>query len=167
MVLSEPGEEMLEKLIAGFLPLFFNGWGGVTTYRLLGVPFHITLAFITLYWSGTLLLTYYGTDWATKRMIKWKSVNSLIKILRKWWGKVMRNLKFRKRLTERGVFWLINQKKWVTLVLTFVPLPQLPTITIIAARLMKIRYALPILLLGNVFRTFVLVAIIYQLFPAL
>ena len=168
MVLLKLGGEMLEKLIAGFLPLFFNGWGGVTTYRFLGVPFYITLTLITLYWSGTLLLTYYGTGWVTRRMTKRKSINSLIKILRKWWGKVMRNPKFRKRLTEKGVFWLINQKKWVVLALTFIPyVPQLPTITIIAARLMKIKHALPILLLGNAFRTFVLVATIYQLFPIL
>lgn len=159
---------MLEKLITGFLPLFFNGWSGVTTYRFLGVPFHITLALITLYWSGTLLLTYYGTGWITKRMTEWKSINSLIKILKKWWKKAIRVQKIRKRLTERGVFWLINQKKWVVLVLTFIPyVPQLPTITIIAARLMKIKHALPILLLGNAFRTFILVATIYQLFPTL
>lgn len=168
MVLLELGGEMLEKLIAGFLPFFFNGLGGVTTYRLLGVPFHTTLAFVTLYWSGTLLLTYYGTGWIAERTTKWESINSLIKILKKWWRKVIRTLKFRKRLIERGVFWLINQKKWVTLALSFIPyVPQLPTITIIAARLMKIRYALPILLLGNAFRTFILIATIYQLFPAL
>jgi len=159
---------MLEKLIAGFLPFIFNGWGGITTYRFLGVPFYITLSFVVLYWSGTLLLTYYGTGWIAKRTMEWKNINNLIGILKKWWKRAVRILKFRKRLVEKSVFWLINQKKWVTIALTFVPyVPQLPTATIIAAKLMKIKYALPILLLGNAFRSLILVATIYQLFPVL
>lgn len=159
---------MLEKLITGFLPFFFNGLGGVTTYRLLGVPFHITLAFVVIYWSGTLLLTYYGTGWIAKRVARRESINNLIKTLKKWWGKATKTLKFQRKLTERGVFWLINQKNWITLALSFMPyIPQLPTMTIIAARLMKIRRALPILLIGNAFRTFILVVTIYKLFPTL
>jgi len=156
---------MLEKIIAGFLPFFFNGLGGVTAYRLLGVPFYVTLTFVSIYWSGTLLLTYYGTGWLARIITKWESIDNLIKILKKWWKKATRALKFRKKLTERGVFWLINQKSWVTLALSFIPyIPELPTITIISARLMKIRHALPILLIGNAFRAFILVATIYQLF---
>lgn len=159
---------MLEKLLTGFLPLFFSGLGGVTTYRLLGVPFYITLAFLTLYWSGTLLLTYYLGGEMAKGIIEWESVNSLIKIFKRWREKATRTLKFRRRLIERGILWLINQKNWVTLALSFIPyVPQLPTMTIIAARLMKIRRALPILLIGNAFRTFILVVTIYQLFPTL
>ena len=159
---------MLEKLITGFLPFFFNGIGGVLTYRLLGVPFHITLAFVTIYWSGTLLLTYYGTGWIAKRLVKRKSIKDLIKTLRKWWEKATRTLRFRKKLTERGILWLINQKGWIVLALSFVPyVPQLPTMTIIVTRLMRLRWGLPILLIANAFRTFILVATIYQISPVL
>jgi hypothetical protein len=167
IALLKLGEKMLGKLITGFPLLFLNGFGGITAYRLLGVPFHITLSFTIIYWTGTLIITYYGTDWAIRKMIRWKSINCLIKILNRWWKKVKSNLRFGEKTKEKGVFWLVNQKNWVTLTLNFIPLPQLPTITIIAARLLKIKKALPILFLGNIFRAFILTAIAYQLFPAL
>ena len=159
---------MIEKLIAGFVFLFFSGIGGVTAYRLMGVPFHITLIFVTLYWSGTLLITYYGTGWIVKKIKKWESVNIFINSSKKWWEKKIRVLSKRKRFREKAVLWLTEQKEWVVLLLTFIPyVPELPTITIIAARLMKIKYALFFLLLGNFFRTFILVATVYQFLPSL
>ncbi|HDJ30585.1 MAG TPA: hypothetical protein ENF31_01340 [bacterium] len=159
---------MIKRLIAGFVLLCFNGIGGVTAYRLLGIPFHITFFIVTVYWSCTLLLTYYGTGWIAKRIRKWKYINILISSATGWWRQKMVLLQSQERLREKCILWLVKQKEWVVMVLTFVPLiPELPTITIIAARLMKIKYALPILLTGNLFRTFVLVATIYQLLPSL
>jgi len=143
--------------------MVLNGWAAVIYWRVHGVPFWIATLMLTAYWSLTLALTYFGTGWSIKALKKWGPSKTLIEK----WKEINRIYKANPlpRRSERLVRWLSRKKGWIVFSLTFIPyVPELPTATIVAARTMKLRYALPILLIGNAFRVLILCCTVYLTF---
>jgi hypothetical protein len=147
---------MLSELI-GFLLMVLNGWTAVIYWRIQGVSFELAFLMLTVYWSFTLLLTYFGTGCIIDILEKWFLTEELsIKIV-----------KFRKitpfyNQRDRIVDWLTRQKISIIFILAFIPcIPEIPTLVIIATRIIKIKYGLLILLAGNIFRVFVLCYAVY------
>ena len=141
--------------------MILNGWAVIIYWRLQGFSFWLSFAMLTTYWSLTLLLTYFGTGWLVKTLSKWKitkeSIESFQKTIKKYNNKNPLN-----RRKKKIIECLSEKKAWIVYSLSFVPfVPELPTITIAAARIMKLKYALPILLAANAFRVAMLCIVIY------
>jgi|GEM_PF-5795772 len=155
---------MIEELI-GLGLMILNGWAAVIYWNLQGIPFWQATISLTTYWSITLIFTY----WITNPIIlflkkifyflkKWEPLGVLIdKILKK-----IKGFGLNIEIKEKTINWLIKRKGIVIGILTFIPyIPELPTATIIAARIVKMKYGLAILLAGNAFRVFILCYTVY------
>ena len=143
--------------------MILNGWAATIYWRIHGVPLWTATLMLTAYWSLTLVLTYFGTGWVIKVLKKWGPSENLIERLKETNRIYKTNPLYRKN--RRLVKWLSRKKGWIVFSLTFIPyVPELPTATIVAARAMKLRHALPILLIGNAFRVSILCCTVYLIF---
>lgn len=151
---------MIEELI-GFILMVINGWAAVIYWKLNGIPFWQSTLFLTIYWSLTLLITYWFTGGVLDLLKKWEPFGVLSQRISEKTKKFKRlNLAREKR--QNAIKWLIQRNNLIIGILTFIPLvPELPTLTIIAARIVKMKHALIILLLGNAFRVLVLCFSVY------
>lgn len=149
---------MLSELI-GFLLMVLNGWAAVIYWRIQGVSFELAFLMLTVYWSFTLLLTYFGTGWIIDILKKWSLTKELsIKIAE------FRKINPLYNQREGIIDWLTRRKTSIILILAFIPcIPEIPTLVIIATRIIKIKHGLSILLAGNIFRVFVLCYAVYFL----
>ena len=151
---------MIEELI-GFALMVLNGWAAVIYWKIQGIPFWQATVILTIYWSFTLLLTYQLTGGAIGLLKKWEPFRVLTERISEKTKKIKR-INSIKEKREKAINWLIKRSGLVISILTFIPLvPELPTATIIAARVIKMKGALIILLLGNAFRVFVLCYAVY------
>ena len=149
--------------IIGIILMVLNGWAAVIYWRVHGVSFWLATLMLTAYWSLTLTLTYFGTGWLIKVLKKWGLSKSLIEKLKEI-NRIYRANPLSRR-NGRLARWLSQKKGWIVFSLTFVPyVPELPTATIVAAKAMKLRHALPILLIGNAFRVLILCCTVYLTF---
>jgi len=141
--------------------MILNGWLAVIYWKLHEIPFWQATITLTIYWSFTLLITYGTACGAIGLLKKWEPSRVLAqKFLEKIKG--LKIFAFVGEKRANAVNWLIKKGSLVIGFLTFVPLlPELPTITIIAARIIRMKYALIILLAGNAFRVFVLCYAVY------
>lgn len=149
--------------VIGIILMILNGWAAAIYWRTSGVPLWQATLMLTAYWSFTLMLTYFGTGCIMKVLKKW----SLVKTLAEKSKEIKRIYKTNPfyRKNRELVKWLSRKKGWIVFSLTFVPyVPELPTATIITARAMNLRYALPILLIGNAFRVLMLCYTVYLIF---
>ena len=151
---------MIEELI-GFALMVLNGWAAAIYWKIQGIPFWQATATLTIYWSFTLFFTYQGTGFAINRLKKWEPFRVLLERISEK-AKKNKRLSSIKEKREKMINWLIERSGLAISILTFIPLlPELPTATIIAARAIKMKGALIILLLGNAFRVFVLCYAVY------
>lgn len=151
---------MIEELI-GFALMVLNGWAAVIYWKIQGIPFWQATVILTIYWSFTLLLTYQLTGGAIGLLKKWEPFRVLTERISEKTKKIKR-INSIKEKREKAINWLIKRSGLVISILTFIPLlPELPTLTIIAARVIKMKYALIVLLAGNAFRVFVLCYAVY------
>lgn len=144
--------------------MVINGWAAVIYWRTQGISFQSAFLLLTFYWSFTLILTYYGTDLATYLLKKLEPFKVLIEISKEVIRVYSCNPVYKKR--KKVINWLSQKKAKIVFSLAFIPLPELPTATIVAARVMKLKYALFILLLGNAFRVLVMCSFVY-FFPSI
>jgi len=149
---------MLSELI-GFLLMVLNGWAAVIYWRIQGVSFELAFLMLTVYWSFTLLLTYFGTGWIIDILKKWSLTKELsIKIAE------FRKMNPLYNRRDGIIDWLTRRKTSIIFILAFIPcIPEIPTLVIIATRIIKIKHGLSILLAGNIFRVFVLCYAVYFL----
>jgi hypothetical protein len=151
---------MISEII-GFLLMVLNGWAVIIYWRLQGIPFWISLGMLTTYWSFTLLLTYFGTGWLIDILTKWRISRESIDSLQKTIKRYKKKNPFNKR-KKKIIECLLKKKAWIVYSLSFVPfVPELPTMTIAAARIMKLKHAIPILLAANAFRVSMLCIVVY------
>jgi len=144
--------------------MILNGWAVIIYWKIQGISFLTALSILTIYWSLTLIITYYGTDLATYLLKKMEPFEVLIETFKEVIKVYNSNPIYKKR--GEIINWLSREKAQIVFSLTFIPVPQLPTITIIAARIMKLKYGLPVLLIGNVFRITIMCLIVY-FFPSI
>lgn len=141
--------------------MVINGWAAAIYWKLQGIPFWQATVTLTIYWSFTLLLTYQLTGGAIGLLKKWEPFKVLLEKISEKIKKI-KWLDSIKEKREKMINWLIKRSGLAISILTFIPLlPELPTATIIAARTIKMKGALIILLLGNAFRVFVLCYAVY------
>ena len=157
------------EIIEGLLRLMFlHAWPAVVFWEKNGIPFEIAFFVLISYWTFWLILIYYKlNNWLIKLSRKWRPLEIFITTTKRETDKMIKNIprwKFQKKLIN----WLVSKGKTITLILTFVPwIIILPTATIIAARLMKIPRAFPVLLAGGIFRAFILCLTVFYGFSAL
>lgn len=152
---------MIEELI-GLGLMILNGWAAVIYWKIHGVPFWHAVIFLTIYWSFTLLATYWLTGKTVDLLKKWEPFRAFEQKLSEKIKKAKR-INSIKEKREKALNWLVNKGGLIIGISTFIPLvPHLPTLTIIAARIVKMKMAFGILLLGNAFRVFVLCYAVYQ-----
>ena len=140
----------------GFFTMWLHPEFTVGLWFRAGVPLWKTLGYVTIWTSGTLILTYFGID-LIKYIVKFitKGLVWLIRFFNPNFAGLKRNHlqekkeKYQKRLTG----WLSRQRKWVVLVCSSIPfVPFLPAAVIITIKTIEIKRSLLILLTGNVFR---------------
>jgi hypothetical protein len=152
---------MALTLLKGLPLLILSGWGGGYFYKANGVPLWITFVFLVVYETIVTFFIFIGTKW----LKKWWFFKELIQFIKQ--RRVNSHL-----LNENSVLfypskqflaWLQKRKHWIVLGINFFAyVPGLGQVTIAAAQLMEIRYALPIILFNNAFRCFVLCLALYQ-----
>jgi len=141
------------NILGGFLILVAGGWGGVIYFAINGIPFWLTLLILNIYGTFLILAIFHATDWLMTQWARFHFSNNVSN--------------FKNRITNispstHARNWLIKRKSWIVLALNFVPfVPVLPLATTAAARIMKIKYALPILILGNFARSLALCLMVY------
>lgn len=156
---------MIWEQILGFFTMWPNPGVTIGLWAKAGVPIWQTISYVVLLTSISLSLTYFGTGWLENFLIK-KGVirRTTIKKWRNWLERnnnLSRN-EFHERLRDRIKSWLIPQKSWKILAWGFVPfIPVLPTVIIMATRLLEIRNGFLALILGNIFRNGILCCTIY------
>lgn len=144
---------------------FFTMWPHPGTTIILwakgGVPVWQTILYVGIMTSASLTLTYFGTGWLQKFLIRKKILKeSTIKKLQNLWP--LTNGNGNSRITKKITNWISRQKIWLILICGFIPfVPILPTAVIIAAGLLKIKYSYPVLLLGNILKTVIICYTIY------
>ncbi len=154
---------MLLEIIEGLLiMIFLHAWPAVIFWEEKGVTFEIAFFLLISYWIFWLFLIYYGLNYRLMKISrKWRSLEIFITATRQEADEMIKNIpdwRFQKRLTD----WLLSKGETITLALTFIPwIIILPTATIIAARLMKIPRAFPVLFAGIIFRAFILCLTVY------
>lgn len=130
-----------------------------------GVPFWQTFAFVTCWTSITLTVTYFGVG-VVEFLVRliWKVVKKLIRVFKKDFnefkngGLQAKNEKYQRRLIN----WLNRQENWVVLLCSSIPfIWGLPVAVIIVTKKAKIKYGLPILLMGNALRNAAICLVIY------
>ena len=161
------------KIILSGLPIcFVNDIAGVVFYHLSGIPLIITVGIITVKWSLFLLLIFYGIEYVAIYLKRWRAAKAIIALIEKVSveinGNTVEIYGKRKRKTRRKLTgWFVERKEWIVLSAGFIPyVPILPTAVIIAVRLMRIRYGLFFLLLGNAFKATAFCLAIYSLIPS-
>ena len=151
------------EIIEGLLILIFlHAWPAVIFWEKNGIPFEITFFILISYWIFWLIIIYYGLNYVLIELSqKWRPFKIFITTTKQETSEILKNIpkwKFQKRLIN----WLISKGETITLILAFVPwIFILPSATTIAARLMKIPYAFPVLFVASVFRAFVLCLTVY------
>jgi hypothetical protein len=155
------GEKIVIEKLIGFILMVINGWAAVIYWKVQGLLFWQATTLLTIYWSLTLLLTYWMTGGVVSLLKKWEPSRVLTEKISEKIKKTKR-LNSHKEKKEKIINWLIKKGGIFIGISTFIPLvPELPTLTIIAARIVKMKYALVILLAGNAFRVFVLCYAVY------
>ena len=160
------------EVIEGLLRLIINLWWGVIFWEKTGIPFELAFFLVTSYGIFWLIFTYCQLtnwfieiyNWLAKFLRKWMDLDleNLIKKTKEQLSEIIRTNPSKYQFQEKLINWLTSKGEKMTLGLTFVPwVPILPTATTIAARLMKIPYAFPVLFAGSVFRAFVLCLTVY------
>ena len=153
---------MLINLAKGIPLLILNGWAGAVWYSVTGVPFWATALFLIAYGTIVTLFFFYGAGWALRYLEQWKAYQVFQK-------KVLNNGFFNNLPHQQAHSWLVSffikRKNWLVLGANFAGyLPFLSESTTAAARIMKIRNALVILLINNIIRSVVLSIIAYKFF---
>jgi len=151
---------MIANLVKGIPILILNGWAGAIWYSLNSIPFWTAVLFLIAYGSIVTLFFFYGTGWALRYLERWNGYQAIQK---KFFSNGFLNLH------QRAHNWLTNffieKKNWIVLGVNFLGyLPLLSESTVAAARIMKIKNALAILLINNIIRSLVLGIIAYRFF---
>jgi hypothetical protein len=161
---------MTWEQILGFLIIFARPEATMTLWYRADVPFWQTFVYTTVVTSLTALLAYQAIGWLKKLVKKiFKNSRNAQEIAQKiasWYRQSVPNLD-NNGYRRKFAYWLIRQKDWIVLACGFIPLPFLPTIVTVTAKLLEIKWAIPILLVGNVFRNAVTCASIYGILNAL
>lgn len=145
----------------GLILMILNGWAAVIYWKIHGIPFWQVLTALTIYWSFTLFITYWLTGKTFDLLKKWEPFRAFEQRFSEKIKKAKRINSLRAR-REKFLNWLVKKGNLVIGIATFIPLvPHLPTLTIVAARIVKMKYALAVLLIGNAFRVFVLCYAVY------
>lgn len=141
------------EIIEGLLMLvFIHPWATLMFWEKTGFPFWFTFSILTIHGFFCLILLYFGTGRLNAVLTEKirKPIDEITQI-------IFKNYKPKKTLVN----WLLSKGKGITLILNFAPWVLLPTATIIAARLMKIHHAFPILFAGNIFRNLIFCLAVY------
>ena len=155
------------EFLQGFPMIFFRTEGAVILWASRGAPFWQSFLFSVFWTSLIMVITYYGAGVIVEKLKKWW----VLKILIEKWQKeiLLRKNNFQKEesaFSKKTRGWLSLRKRWVIFLLAFVPythiIPGLGSAIIVTARLLKLRYGLIILFVGNLFRWTIIIYHIYQ-----
>ena len=163
------------EMLGGLVSMIINPLIGIGFCRLAGVAFGITFSILAVREICYLILAYYGFGGAVvskpfKKLINWialivlgqKTKIKLDEVVEEY--KQRRNNKNNKPISNKKIVnWMLGHNR-IALILSFIPfVPWLPTSSIIAVRLMKIKYGLLVLCLSTLFRAFVCCLLIYTI----
>jgi len=145
---------LLTKLFIG-LPLFLvSSYLGLTYYLLSQIPFRIVITLAMIKSVIYMFCIFYNTDRIVKQLQKWRASRWLLNK----WQRFMRffdyHNSFSVKCRKKGIQdWLSRRKKWLLILLIFLPyVPVLPSAIIITVRQRRIKYALIVLTMGAIFR---------------
>jgi len=145
---------LLTKLFIG-LPIFLvSSYLGLTYYRVSQVPFKIVITLAVIKSVICMFCIFYNVDWIIKQLQRWRVSRWLLNK----WQRLMRfsdnHNSFSVKSHKKGIQeWLSRRKKWLLILLIFVPyVPLFPSGVIITVRQRRIKYALIPLTLGAIFR---------------
>lgn len=161
------GVKMSWEQILGFFTMWPSPWATIALWAKANVPIWQTILYVTFITSISLSLTYFGTGWIEKWIIKRGWVKRAT--IEKWrnYSQSLNNSHpvngLEKRVKGKIKKWLLPQKDWQILACGFIPfVPLLPTIIIVATRLLEIKRGFPLLIAGNIFRNAVVCWAIYK-----
>ena len=120
--------------------------------------------FIASIWTNfTVIFLSYSTgffDWLVLKTKKQRLGEMFVKLT--WVKKFRASLKNRQK---RALNWLLEHNKLIIFLILFIPLtPFLESTAVIAARIAKIRHALPLLLIANTARMALVTFFVYFVF---
>jgi len=151
-----------------YFPIFLiNGPSGIGLYLASRIPFWIVVAIAFAKSLLFMVCLFYGTTWVVERIRIWRFSNLL---LSGWQGMQKRlvnnNLRPDKHLAKKILTWLLQERQWIVILASFVPVvPFLPTASIIAIRVMRVKWGLPILILGIIFKSIIFCWILSPVAP--
>jgi len=153
---------MAWEQIVGFFTMWLHPEITIALWSRAHTPLWQTLLYTSLWTSFTLVLTYLGAGWVKKRLGRVEVARKIIKVVEEWQRK-RENKENNGKYQKKIVSLLSRQKEWLVLACGFIPFVYgLPAAVIVTAKLMEIRRALPILMLGNIFRNAIICLSIYQ-----
>lgn len=153
---------MAWQQILGFFTMWLHPEITIGLWSGAGVPMWQTFLYTICWTSLTLSLTYLGTSWLKNLFKNMKGARDAIESIERFYRKnslKLNNGKYHKKLLNN----LVRQKNWLILACGFIPFVYgLPATVIVVAKLMEIKHAFWILLLGNCFRNGIICLLIYQ-----
>jgi membrane protein implicated in regulation of membrane protease activity len=159
---------MASEQILGFFTMWLHPEITIALWSKAGVPIWQTFLYAAGWTSLVLIIAYCGIGWL-KRFIKKslknrKGINRTIQKATTWYDHTksrMDNGPYSRRVTK----WVARQKNWIILMCGFIPFVYgLPATVIVTAKLLEIKWALPVLILGNLFRNAIICGLIYGTF---
>ena len=163
------------EILGGLASMIIYPLVGIGFYRLAGIAFGITFSILVVREIVYLILAYYGFSGALtskpfKKLINWIALIVLGQKIKLKLDEVVGDYKQRRNnkkhesiSNKKIVNWILDHNR-TALILSFIPfVPWLPTSSIIAVRLTKIKYGLFLLCLSTLFRAFVCCLLIYTI----
>lgn len=130
---------------------------GMGAYLAWGIPFWTVVGIAIVKSMISTSFLYFGTGWIVELMKKRRFSRRIL-----FYWKVARDrsnnntIKPGKHIAKKILSWLLKERRYVLLVASFLPIvPVLPHAVIIAFRLMRIKYGLPILFVGIILKSII------------
>jgi len=145
---------------SGFPAFLGNAIGGILLYKSAGIPFWVALIMLPSKGLIAVLCYFYGTgqivnllnrwQWSSARLAKWQDRRRIF---------FNGNSGIREHPKKKVTKWLLKRSRWVVIAAILVPYLGGPAA--IVARIINLKYALCLLVLGTVLKCAILCWVLY------
>lgn len=144
-----------------------NSLAGMGLYLTWGISFWTVVSIAIAKSVVFTSFLYFGTGWIVKLMKKRQILRRVFFYWEIAWDYLNNsNSKPGRHIVKKILHWLKKERQCIVFVASFVPIvPILPHATIVAFRLMRVRWGLPILFLGIIFKSIISCWILSQAVP--
>jgi len=137
-----------------------NGIGGILFYKSAGIPFWVALIMLSTKGLIAVLCYFYGTGVINNLLNRWQwSRARLAKRRNRRRIFFNGNSRIREHPKKKIIRWLLKQGRWAVIVAVFVPYLGGPAA--IVARIIRLKHAVYLLVLGAIFKGAIICWAIY------